>query len=310
MIDLIIAALVDLIIGDPPAWPHPVRVMGNLIAFEDKLIRKIFKGQRGLVLGGLLIVIVNITLAFSVPFLILKLLKPWFYLYHIVNIYLLYTCIAARCLRDEAIKIYNALNIGIEEARHRLSFIVGRDTSELNENEIIRATVETVAENTADGIIAPMLYAILGGAPMAVVYKMVNTMDSMLGYMNVKYRYFGFFPAKIDDVFNYIPARLTGFLMILSGIFKFNVKNGLKVMIRDRKNHKSPNCAYPEGAAAGLLEVQLGGTNVYFGERVKKPTIGDRIRELESRDINRAVEIMYRAEILLILIYSFLVYIL
>lgn len=308
MIDLIIAVLVDFIIGDPPAWPHPVRVMGNLIAYEDKLVRKIFKSKRGLVFGGFLIVFINITLAFSVPYLILKLLKPYFYLYHIVNIYLLYTCIAAKCLKDEAMKIYKALGRGIDEARYALSFIVGRDTKELNEGEITRAAVETVAENTADGIIAPILYAILGGSPLAMVYKMVNTMDSMLGYMNIKYRYIGFFPAKIDDVFNYIPARLTGFLMILSGVFKFNVKNGFMVMIRDRRNHKSPNCAYPEGATAGLLEIQLGGTNVYFGERVEKPTIGDRIRELEKDDIKRAIEIMYRAEILLIILYFILFY--
>lgn len=306
MIDLVLAVLTDYIIGDPPKWPHPVRLMGNLIAWEDKLVRRVFKSDKLLMLGGLLIVAANICLAYFIPFYLLKLLKPYFYAYHLVNIYILYTCIAAKCLRDEALKIYEALSVGLDEARYRLSFIVGRDTKGLNEAEITRAAVETVAENTSDGVIAPLLYAMLGGVPLAVVYKMVNTMDSMLGYMNIKYRFIGYFPAKTDDLFNYIPARLTGVLMIFSSVFNLNFINGFKIMLRDRRNHKSPNCAYPEGAAAGLLGIQLGGTNSYFGEKVEKPTIGDRIRELEGKDIIRTIKIMYRSEILLVLIYIFL----
>ncbi|MGB9813821.1 MAG: adenosylcobinamide-phosphate synthase CbiB [Thermovenabulum sp.] len=294
LMDIILACLLDLILGDPYNLPHPVKMMGKIISFEESGARKVFK-EKGLYFAGFLIVLLNICIAFIIPYYLLKICSFNFYLYHIINILLLYTTIAARCLRDEAFKIYKALNCSIEEARLKLSFIVGRDTKNLNDKEVIKATVETVAENTSDGVIAPLFYAIFG-TPFAFVYKMVNTMDSMLGYMNQKYRYIGFFPAKTDDLFNYIPARLTGFLMIISGIFRYDIKEAFRIMIRDRKNHKSPNCAYPEGAVAGLLGVQLGGDNFYFGELVKKPKIGDKKRELEIEDIKRAVSIMFAAE--------------
>jgi adenosylcobinamide-phosphate synthase len=306
MIDIIVALILDLMIGDPQGFPHPVRLFGNMISSEEKVIRKIAKSNAMLKLGGFFIVIANVAIVYTIPFLILKFFKNYEIIYHVLNIYLIYTTIAARCLRDEAIKIYNALNKTLEEARLKLSYIVGRDTKNLDEAEIVRATVETVAENTSDGVIAPLLFAMIGGAPLALAYKMINTMDSMLGYLNEKYRYIGFFPAKTDDVFNYIPARLTGVLMNLSGVFKFNIKNGFKIMIRDRKNHKSPNCGYPEGAVAGLLEVQLGGDNSYFGEIMRKPKIGDSLRILSRQDIKATIEIMFRAEMLLILIYILL----
>lgn len=303
MLDLFIALIIDIIIGDPYFFPHPVRFMGKIISLEEKLARRLSKDKKGLVIAGFFIVFINILISFFIPFAILKFLKPYKILYHIVNVYLIYTCVAARCLHDEALKIYKAFNVSLDEARYSLSFIVGRQTSHLDEGEIVRATVETVAENTSDGVIAPLIYIMIGGAPLGMMYKMINTMDSMLGYINEKYRYIGFFPAKCDDVFNFIPARLTGVLMNLSSIFKYDVKNGFKIMIRDRKNHKSPNCAYPEGAVAGLLNVQLGGDNIYFGEIVKKPKIGDKIRELSREDIKKTVEIMYRTEILLFILY-------
>jgi adenosylcobinamide-phosphate synthase len=305
MIDLIIAVIIDLLIGDPHSFPHPIKLMGKIISAEEKLVRKVCNTSKKLYYGGFVIVVLNIVLAFTIPFLILKILKPYNIIYHIVNIYLLYTCIAARCLHDEAMKIYKSFLKGIDEARYRLSFIVGRETKHLKEDEIVRATVETVAENTSDGVIAPLFYALIGGAPFAMMYKMINTMDSMLGYMSDKYRHIGYFPAKTDDIFNFIPARLTGLLMSFSSILRFNFVQGFRIMIRDRKNHKSPNCAYPEGAVAGLLGIQLGGDNVYFGEIVKKPKIGDKIRDLTKEDIKRTVEIMYRAEFLLIIIALF-----
>lgn len=303
MLDLFLALIIDIIIGDPYFFPHPVRLMGKIISSQEKLARRLLKDKKRLVIAGFFIVFINILISFFIPFEILKFLKPYKILYHIVNVYLIYTCVAARCLHDEALKIYKAFSVSLDEARYRLSFIVGRQTSHLDEGEIVRATVETVAENTSDGVIAPLIYIMIGGAPLGMMYKMINTMDSMLGYINEKYRYIGFFPAKCDDVFNFIPARLTGLLMNLSSIFKYDVKNGFKIMIRDRKNHKSPNCAYPEGAVAGLLNVQLGGDNIYFGELVKKPKIGDRIRELSREDIKKAVEIMYRTETLLFVLY-------
>ncbi|PIE35109.1 cobalamin biosynthesis protein CobD [candidate division KSB3 bacterium] len=304
MIDVFCAVLLDFLTGDPPNFPHPIRWMGALIAAEENLVRSYARTDRGGRAGGLLIVLFNLCVAFGVPWLLLRTFRrvspPT---YHVLNVYLLYTCLAARCLRDEAVAVLKALEQGIKGARHRLSYIVGRETSHLNETEILRATVETVAENTADGVIAPLLYAMIGGAPLALAYKMVNTMDSMLGYKNEKYRVLGFFPAKADDFWNYVPARLSGILMNLSCVFRFNVKDGFRIMLRDRKNHKSPNCAYPEGAAAGLLGIQLGGDNVYFGEVVRKPTIGDATRPLECQDIRRTIEIMFRAECLLLLIF-------
>lgn len=305
MTDLLLAVILDLILGDPQRFPHPIRLFGATIGFEERLARRFAKGETGLRLCGFVIVLFNIGAVFTVTTLILELSGAWPLLHHLLNIYLIYTTIAARCLRDEAMKIYHALQKSLDEARYKLSFIVGRDTKSLEEKEIIRATIETVAENTSDGVIAPLLFAMLGGAPLALVYKMVNTMDSMLGYMNEKYRYLGFFPAKTDDLFNFIPARLAGVLMNLSGAFKYNVKNGFRIMLRDHKNHKSPNCAYPEGAAAGLLQVQLGGTNLYFGEKVYKPSIGDAIQPLTAEDIHRTVEIMFRAELLLVAVYIF-----
>ena len=187
----------------------------------------------------------------------------------------------------------------------QLSYIVGRDTSKLSEKEIIRATVETVAENTVDGIIAPLFYAFIGGAPLAFAYKAINTLDSTVGYKNEKYKDLGFASAKIDDIANYVPARLTAVLMSLASLFlRFDAKNCLRIAIRDRKNHKSPNCAYPEGAAAGALGVQLGGTNVYFGEVVVKPTIGDATRELVIADITRGNQLMYMTSVVGVLIFT------
>ncbi|MBW9172853.1 adenosylcobinamide-phosphate synthase CbiB [Clostridium estertheticum] len=295
MMDLIAAILLDLLIGDPYWFKHPVIYIGKLIRVLDKLGRKLCKTHKQIkMFGGVIVVIVAFS-SFLVPFIILRISKEFFWVYNILNIILLWTTIATRCLHKEGIKVYDALvKNDIDDARVKLSYIVGRDTKDLSVDEIIRADVETIAENTADGVIAPILYAILGGAPLAMMYKGVNTMDSMLGYMNEKYKYIGFFPAKTDDVFNYVPARLTGFLICLAApIVRGNILDSIKVMIRDRKNHKSPNCAYPEGAVAGAMKVQLGGTNVYFGEKMYKPTIGNRIKELGREHIVDTIKLMY-----------------
>ncbi|MCR2043850.1 adenosylcobinamide-phosphate synthase CbiB [Anaerosalibacter massiliensis] len=304
MLDIIVAVVLDFLIGDPYSFPHPVKLMGNIISFEDKTIRKVFKSKNEIKIGGFLIALFNIFIAFFIPFMLLKGIKKYSVLYHIINIYLIYTCIAARCLHKEAMKVYNAFNNGIEDARKKISYIVGRDTKNLSEEEIIKADIETVAENTSDGVIAPLFYIFILGAPGGLMYKMINTMDSMLGYTNEKYIDLGYFPAKIDDLFNYIPARLSGVLMCISSIFRYDVKNGFKIMIRDRKNHKSPNSAYPEGAVAGLLNIQLGGSNYYFGKLIEKPTIGDENKVIEKEDIKNTVEIMYRGELLLLVIYT------
>ncbi|WP_246599308.1 adenosylcobinamide-phosphate synthase CbiB [Clostridium lacusfryxellense] len=304
IIDLILAVLLDLLIGDPYWFKHPVIYIGKLISKLDKLGRKLcYTDKQIKVFGGIIVIIVAFS-SFLVPFLILKISKNVFWLYHILNIILLWTTIAAKCLHSEGIKVYDSLaKNDIIDARVKLSYIVGRDTKNLSEYEIVRADVETIAENTADGVIAPILYAILGGAPLAMMYKGINTMDSMLGYMNEKYKYIGFFPAKTDDVFNYVPARITGFLICLaSPLVRGNILESIKVMIRDRKNHKSPNCAYPEGAAAGAMRVQLGGTNVYFGEKMYKPTIGNKINDLRKEHIADTIQLMYGAMFYLIII--------
>lgn len=302
IIDITIAVIIDWIVGDPYWFPHPVIYIGKLIRKLEGFGRKHIKDEKKLKPYGLFIVLTVCAVTFLIPFVILMLLKPYKIAYHIVNIGILWTTLAARCLQKEGMKVYYSLKDGdLADSRLKLSYIVGRDTSNLTEREIIRADVETIAENASDGILAPLLYGVIGGAPLAMMYKGVNTMDSMLGYMNEKYRWIGFFPAKIDDVFNFIPARLTGLLMgLCSPIVKGNIVQSLKIMIRDRKNHKSPNCAYPEGATAGALRVQLGGTNVYFGEVVEKPTIGDDIIPLSYEHIKDSVKLMYGSEVLMV----------
>jgi adenosylcobinamide-phosphate synthase len=304
MYDILVAVILDWIIGDPYWFPHPIKYIGKLIKALEGFGRKHIKYNKAMKLYGGVVVIVVAFLSFIIPFIILKSIENIPILFHIINILILWTTLAARCLHSEAKKVYTALKKkGIQEARIKLSYIVGRDTSQLSEREIIRADVETVAENTSDGVIAPLIFAIIAGAPLAMLYKAINTMDSMLGYMNEKYRFVGFFPAKTDDVFNFIPARITGVLLCLVAPIKGgSIIKSLKIMWRDRKNHKSPNCAYPEAAVAGALEIQLGGTNIYFGEILIKPTIGEKIKELSKEHIIATIQLMYASEILLLLI--------
>lgn len=296
--NILIAVGLDFLIGDPHGFPHPVKLMGNIINLEDRLVRRIFKGGKGLKLAGLIIVLTNIFLGFFIPYLILRFLRAYKVLYNTLEVYLIYTCIAAKSLDVETTKVYKAFDLGLDEARVKLSYIVGRETHSLNEMEIVKGAVETVSENTSDGVIAPLFYIFLFGLPGGLAYKFINTMDSMLGYMNDKYIDLGYFPARLDDIANYLPARLTGFLMIVSSFGRFDISPGLKIMIRDRKNHKSPNSAYPESAVAGLLGVELGGGNYYHGIYVHKPTIGDNLNSLNKSHIQNAIEIMYRSEML------------
>lgn len=308
---MVIAYLLDLIIGDPYSFPHPVRFIGNLIRFTEGKIRKILKSKNQLKIGGFLLWTITVGFTALVTGLILNLLCINNIFYVIIASIILYTTLSTKCLADEAKKIYEVLKTGdIEKSRKQLSYIVGRDTTSLSENEIIRATVETVAENTVDGIISPMMYGFIGGPVLAMAYKAINTLDSMVGYKNEKYGDVGFASAKIDDIANFIPARITPFfMMIASFILGFNSKKSIKIAMRDRKNHKSPNCAYAEGAVAGALEVQLGGTNMYFGEKVYKPTIGDKDRELEAEDILRTNKIMYLTSFIALVIFSIITYI-
>ena len=292
---MILGYIMDLVFGDPYWFPHPVRFIGKLISKTEKFIRKHAKSEESLKYWGILMWLVPVVTTALVTALIVKVASFNKYVEFFVSAFIIYTTLSTKCLKDEATKIYKVLETGdIKKSRVQLSYIVGRDTTNLSQSEIIRATVETVAENTVDGTISPMFYGFLFGPAGAMTYKAINTLDSMVGYKNDKYLNLGCVSAKLDDVANFIPARLTAIFMPLGAFLcGMNGINSFKIAIRDRKNHKSPNCAFAEGAAAGAIGVQLGGTNIYFGQEVYKPTIGDKKRELENYDIVRMNKLMY-----------------
>lgn len=299
MIYIYIAFCIDLLIGDPRFLPHPIVAIGKLISVTEKYARKLFKNLK---IAGLFFTAFVLAVVLFVTFILLFMAKS-INIYPIIAVYLLFSCFASTCLAREAKKIFVALKQNdIECARKQLSYLVGRETENLTEQQIIKATVETVAENTSDGIVAPLFYAFIGGAPLAIAYKAINTMDSMVGYKNEKYIDFGYFSAKLDDVANYIPARICGFIMPLCG-WK-NIIRSYKIMLRDHCNHSSPNSAYPESAVAGSLGIQLGGSSVYFGKVVKKPTIGNDVRQPGISDITKTIKIMYATSILCVIIFS------
>ena len=294
--------VLDLIFGDPRWLYHPVCLIGKLISLLEKGIRRIFpKSQKGELAGGCLEVLLVCGLCFLVPFGILHVLygwQPW--LGFLLETFWCYQLLATKSLKTESMKVYDRLVNGtLEEARYAVSMIVGRDTKSLTPEGVTKAAVETVAENTSDGIIAPMFYMAIGGAPFMFLYKGINTMDSMLGYKNDRYLYFGRCAAKLDDAANYIPARVSGWLMVAGTLFVgLDTKNAAKIYRRDRRNHASPNSAQTEAAMAGALDVQLAGNAYYFGKLYEKPTIGDAIRKVEAEDIPRANRLLYSTSVL------------
>ena len=291
--------VLDALFGDPAWLPHPVVYMGKAISKLEKFLRpRLPKTPQGELLGGAIV-------AFCLPvgtFLLTGLvcwgaarLHPLLGL--AVQIFWCGQALAARGLVQESTNVYKELKKpDLPGARKAVSRIVGRDTAELTAEGVTKAAVETVAENASDGVIAPLLYMLIGGAPLALTYKAINTMDSMLGYKNEKYLYFGRVPAKLDDVANYIPSRLAGLLWVAAAAFTHNdAKGAWKIWRRDRRNHASPNSAQTESACAGALGVQLAGPAYYFGEYYAKPTIGDALRPIEPEDILRANQMMYVA---------------
>lgn len=294
---LLLGFLLDLLLGDPRWLPHPIRAIGALIAALEKVLRKIFpKSRSGQLAGGVALVILVLVLSGGFTLLVLWLCgKVGLWLRFLAETILCFQLLATRSLKGESMKVYKALKAGdLEGARYAVSMIVGRDTQCLDEAGVARAAVETVAENASDGVIAPLIFLAIGGAPLGMVYKAVNTMDSMVGYKNDQYLWFGRCAAKLDDVVNFIPARLAGLLMCLgAGFSGFDAPNALRIFRRDRKNHKSPNSAHTEAAAAGALHIQLGGSNYYFGKLVEKPTIGDADHPVEPLDIVRVNRLMY-----------------
>ena len=289
--------ILDLLMGDPRWLYHPVCLIGNLISRLEKGIRKVFpKTDKGERVGGILEVVLVCFITFFIPYVVIHLLYKWnFWLGFVLETFWCGQLFATKSLKVESMKVYDRLKNGtIEEARYAVSMIVGRDTQALSEIGVTKAAVETVAENSSDGIIAPMLYMAIGGIPLMFLYKGINTMDSMLGYKNDKYLYFGRCAARLDDVANYIPARISGWLMALSTVFVgMDTKNAVKIYRRDRRNHASPNSAQTEAAMAGALDVQLAGNAYYFGKLYEKPTIGDPIRPVEIEDIPRANKLLY-----------------
>ncbi|WP_294532501.1 adenosylcobinamide-phosphate synthase CbiB [uncultured Pseudoflavonifractor sp.] len=294
---LLLGFLLDLLLGDPRWLPHPIRAIGALIAALEKVLRKIFpKNRSGQLAGGVALVILVLALSGGFTLLVLWLCgQVGLWLRFLSETVLCYQLLATRSLKGESMKVYQALKAGdLEGARHAVSMIVGRDTQRLDEAGVARAAVETVAENASDGVIAPLIFLAIGGAPLGMAYKAVNTMDSMVGYKNDRYLWFGRCAAKLDDLVNFIPARLAGLLMCLgAGFSGFDGPNALRIFRRDRKNHKSPNSAHTEAAAAGALHIQLGGPNYYFGKLVDKPAIGDADHPVEPLDIVRVNRLMY-----------------
>lgn len=300
---IIFGFIIDLFLGDPHSLPHPVRLIGSMISRLENAVRKRFADN--LKFGGIVLAIIVLAASTTVPFVIL-------FAFYKINSWLgiaaesimCYYLIAPKCLRDESMKVYRAINENdIKKARKAVSMIVGRDTDKLDETGIIRAAVETVAENTSDGVTAPLMYISIGGAALGFFYKAANTMDSMIGYKNEKYAELGKFAAKLDDFLNFIPSRLTALIMIFSThLLKFNGKNAFKIWRRDRRKHASPNSAQTESICAGALEIQLAGDAYYFSELQKKEYIGDDIRAVENEDIRRANSLMYCTSVIVLII--------
>lgn len=285
-IPLIIGFVLDSLLGDPLWLPHPIRWFGNAITFLE---RKLNKGKN-VKFKGCCAVLVLVSITYFVFYGIVGFSEPFKYLYYpLASIFVFYG-LSNRSLITEALKVEKKLSReGVKAGRKQLSYIVGRDTSQLSGNEIRIAVLETLSENLSDGVIAPLFYYAIGGIPLMFAYKMVNTLDSMIGYKSERYKQFGFFAAKLDDVVNFIPARVTAFLMV---IITLNFR-GLKYIFLFGNKHSSPNAGYPEAALAGILNCRFGGPNIYHGNLVEKPFIGITGRPITRKDLHKACLINY-----------------
>lgn len=306
------AYILDLIFGDPRWFPHPVKAIGWLINKMEIPLRKIFSfaGRKGEYLAGIVFAFIIIGVTIGASYTLVRAANGVSKtLGLIVSVILIYTTLSIKDLKDESMDVVCTLtNRDIKIARKKLSLIVGRDTGNLNEKEIIRATVETVAENTVDGIISPLFYAFLGGAPLALAYKAVNTLDSMVGYNNDRYRDFGWASARLDDLANFIPARISALLFpIASWFIGESGLNCWQVVWRDGKKNPSPNSGIPEAAIAGALNIQLGGSNRYNSAVISKPLIGNDINPLEVGHIKKTIKISYICSVLMLVSGMFLI---
>ena len=309
LISVLIGFLLDLIFGDPHWMPHPIRLMGLGISKGEKLIRKLIKKNE--FLAGMILSVFIVGISYILPFGILFLAgKINIYVKIAIESIFVYQIMATKSLKTESMKVYKYLEKkDILNSRKYLSWIVGRDTENLSETQIMKAAIETVAENTSDGVIAPLFYMVIGGAPLGFMYKAINTLDSMIGYKNDRYLYFGRFAARLDDIANFIPAIIASYMMIAgSFIMKLDYRNAIKIYKRDRNNSSSPNSAKTESVTAGALQLQLLGDSYYFGKLVKKKTIGDNIRNVKIQDIITVNNLMYTTAILSLVAFCFIRY--
>ena len=305
---VLVGFLIDCLVGDPAALPHPIVLIGKGIAALERLLRARFpatpEGERA---AGRVLVVCMLLLSAVIPAAILWVcfrISRW--LCFAVCCIMSWQIFAAKCLKQEAQKVQRCLDAGdLPAARRQVSMLVGRDTEQLTETQVAKAAIETVAENTSDGVIAPLFYMMLGGPVLGFVYKAINTMDSMLGYKNEKYIHFGRCAARTDDVANYIPARLSALGMIAAApLMGFDGKNAARIWRRDRRKHASPNSAQTESVCAGALHIQLAGNAYYFGKLYEKPFIGDPDRAVEPADISRTCRLMYGTSILLLAVFE------
>ena len=294
--------LLDLLLGDPHGWPHPIVWIGRLIEKLEKWLGEVQLQKR--LAGVVLVICVISTTAIAMTFAlrVAGVFGTW--LAWLLALWAGWSCLALRSLHKESQLVIDDLERGdLDAARKSLSMIVGRETAHLDEEGILKATMETVAENTSDGVIAPLFYLLLGGPVLGMVYKAVSTLDSMVGYKNGKYRDFGWAGARLDDLLNYIPARLTGFLFVAAAFpLKLNGYGALHVMLRDAGKHTSPNAGWPEASAAGALNLQLGGPAVYFGQAVEKPCFGDPGSRVTSKHYRQLIKLLYLATFFAVLL--------
>lgn len=304
------AFFLDTVLSDPQTRWHPVAVLGRLIAFLEKLLYPLRGSDaQKFAMGSLLtLLVLCISYAFADGLLLAARQLPVAWGADVVSVILLYFCISPRMLAKAGQDIYALLVKGdIAAAREHVGYIVGRDTAELDEADAARAAIETVAENTVDGVIAPLFFFALGGAPLAVLYRAANTMDSMLGYKNDRYLYFGRMAARVDDVLNFVPARMTGILFVMAAfLLGYDGRNALNILVRDAAGHPSPNGGHAEAPVAGALHIRLGGINYYFGERHFRAYMGDAHMEITAKHILGAIRLMYTVTVLYLLLYYLL----
>ena len=291
----------DALLGDPRWFPHPVCAVGKLISCMEKLLRRLFPPRKGaMIFAGAVLWIVVCGVSFAVPFLVLRFLSGInFWLGFAANSILCWLIFARKSLSEAGQHVYRAVKESVEEGRKAVAWYVGRDTTALSEEGVIKAAVETIAENLTDGVVSPLIYMLIGGAPLGMLYKAVNTLDSMVGYHNEKYENLGKFSAKMDDIFNFIPARLSALCIIAgAGMLRLDNRSALRIYRRDRNLHKSPNAGQTESACAGALHIQLGGDASYFGKTVRKAAFGDPLRRVNRTDILATIDLMNAASVL------------